>query len=121
MKRLAAAILALFAVMTALTGLFSNRVEIPEADLSVEVPAGWLVMTRSTAASESTAARFAMTVEEAQQFMQDNDFYLVLFDLSTGAEIYLTVFGSQYAKPIRSLDQLPEEQMMRMKETSILF
>ena len=100
MKRLIAAAM----LVAALIGLFGSTVEMSGADMAVDVPAGWMIMTRSDAESETTAAMFGLTSEDAVKMMEDGDFYLILYEPKTGAEMYVTVFGSQYAKQLRSME-----------------
>lgn len=106
----------LLAVMVGISALFSGPVELKGADMAVETPDGWLVLTRSAAQTESSAAMFGMTAEEAVRFMEDNDFYLVLYEPLTGAEIYVTIFGSQYAAQLHSFDVLTDDEMTLAKE-----
>ena len=112
MKRLIAAAM----LVAALIGLFGSTVEMPGADMAVDVPAGWMVMTRSDAESETTAAMFGMTSEDAVKMMEDGDFYLILYEPKTGAEMYVTVFGSQYAKQLRSMNWLTPDEVEIAKE-----
>ena len=115
MRRLAAAVLAIL-TLAVFGGLFRNTVEMTGADMAVDVPAGWRVLTREDAKSETSAAMFGMTSEDAVKMMEDGDFFLILYEPKTGAEMYVTIFGSQYAAQLRSLSSLSEAEMDLAKE-----
>ena len=115
MKRLIAAVLALL-TLAALGGLLRNTVELKGADMAVDVPAGWLILTREEAKNETSAAMMGMTSEEAVQLMEESDFFLILYEPRTGAEMYVTIFGSQYAAQLKSFDWLNENEMQLAKE-----
>lgn len=112
MKRLIAAAM----LLAALSGLLGATVELTGADMAVEVPVGWRVMTRSDAESERIAAMFGMTAEQAVKMMEDGDFYLILYEPQTGAEMYVTAFASQYAQQVRSMNGLAPDEIEIAKE-----
>lgn len=112
MKRLIAAAL----LLAALSGLFGGALELTGTDLAVNVPAGWISMTRSDAQSERRAAMFGMTSEIAVQLMEEGNFYLILYEPQTGAEMYITAFESLYAQQMRSMNFLTPEEMEIAKE-----
>lgn len=118
MKRIAAAVVLLMVLGASWLsgGWWFGETELPGLDMSVQAPAGWQVLTREDAASETGAAVFGMTAEEAVKVMEESDFHLILYEPETGAEIYLTVFESQYAQQMRSMSLLSPEEMEFAKE-----
>lgn len=113
MKRITAAVLLL---MVLGSGWLFGETELAELDLSVQAPVGWQLLTREDAATETGAALFGMTAEEAAAMMEESDFHLILYEPQTGAEIYVTVFESQYAQQMRSMSLLSPEEMEFAKE-----
>ena len=114
MKRLIAAVLALM-MLAAFGGIFTKTVELVGADMAMDVPTGWIVLAREQEALEEGAGYFGMTAEEAAQFMDVNDFYMILYEPKSGAEIYVTIFGSQYAKQRGTFGAMNEEALEKAK------
>ena len=119
MKRILAAVCALvmiFAVNAVWGATVQEETMLEGVDMAVDTPEDWYVLTRSREVLDGSAAYFDMTTQEALQFMQQNDFYLVLYQPETGAEMYVTVFLSEYARQLGPLDELTGEEMEQVKQ-----
>lgn len=118
MKRILAVLCAVVILLAAVPVQAAAKKEtvLEGADAAITLPENWAVLTRSREVLQSNAAQFDMTVAEAQQFMEQNSFYLVLYQPETGAEIYLTMFPSTRARQLGALDELPEEELASVRQ-----
>ncbi|MDY4517038.1 MAG: hypothetical protein SPE01_00185 [Candidatus Spyradocola sp.] len=111
MKRLLALICALGMVLAMnplLTRFFGNEVALEGSQLAAQPPEGWLMLTRNEDVLAENAAQFDLTAQQAWDFLWGNDFYLVLYEPQTAAEMYVTAFPSDYARELGPLAQLDD-------------
>lgn len=111
MKRLLALVCALgmaLAMNPLLTRLFGNEVALEGSQLAAQPPEGWLMLTRNEDVLAENAAQFDLTAQQAWDFLWGNDFYLVLYEPQTAAEMYVTAFPSDYARELGPLAQLDD-------------
>ena len=119
MKRLLALICALgmvWAMNPLLTRFFGNELALEGSPLAAQPPEGWLVLTRNEDVLAQNAAQFDLTATEARDFLESNDFYLVLFEPQTAAEMYITAFPSDYARELGDIGSLDEAALAGAKD-----
>lgn len=118
MKRWIAAALVLMALVSA-GSIWQTKTELTGADMAVEIPQGWTVLTRDMRVLQRQASGFGMTAEEALNFLTREDIYMVLYHPETDAEMYVTIFGSGYAAQCGELADLTEEEAQRVREETL--
>lgn len=109
MKRLLALVCALvmaFAGEHMLPWTRAGEMELVGSGLTARPPEGWLALTRDSEVLARSAAQFDLTEQQARQLLEDNDFYLALYEPQAAAEMYVTAFPSAYAERVGAIGRL---------------
>ena len=112
MRRLLALIFALgMLAVNPLLQALGGEVELVGSGMAAQLPEGWLVLTRDEGVLSANAAQFDLTPQQAESFLLGNDFYLVLYEPETAAEMYVTAYPSDWAQELGALAELTADDL----------
>jgi hypothetical protein len=114
MKKWMAAALCALLLLAACPALAAQEIALPGTQIAVDLPEGWAAVTRESALTDGGA--LDMSPADAGQFLEDNDYYLYLYEEETGAEIYVALLPTAYAQSAGNLTNLAGDaldQVMR--------
>ena len=112
MRRLLALIFALgMLAVNPLLQKLGGEMALVGSNLTAQPPEGWLVLTRDEGVLNANAAQFDLTPQQAASFLQGNDFYLVLYEPETAAEMYVTAYPSDWAQELGALASLTDAEL----------
>jgi len=106
MKRILVCLMAAVLVMTAAPGAAAasgNKYELPELNMSIEVPDGWLVWTRDTAPDDSLLQGTGFNTAEVRQQMGSISAYLMAVEQYSGNQLKVALYEDEDHKYIWNL------------------